>query len=227
MSLFLRPTYIISILIAIAVHEWAHAFAANRLGDPTAQQQGRLTLNPISHIDPIGALMFLIVGFGWAKPVPVNPLYFRSPTRDMAITAIAGPLSNLILAAVAFFILSLLSGVHGVTAMQLLGGTSGGSAAMTIALQILRDSLFVNLALMAFNLLPIAPLDGSNVLRLFIPRRQQDRYEEWLRIGPWVLLTLIIVESFLAVSILSGWVFGIMNAVLTGFEFLANHIIPF
>ncbi len=91
---FLQPTYIIAILIAISVHEWAHAITANRLGDPTAEQQGRLTLNPIAHIDPIGAIMFLVVGFGWAKPVPVNPLYFKHPNRDMALVdkMIADPL---------------------------------------------------------------------------------------------------------------------------------------
>jgi Zn-dependent protease len=210
---FLQPTYIIAILIAISVHEWAHAFAANKLGDPTAEQQGRLTLNPISHIDPLGAFMFLIVGFGWAKPVPVNPLYFRHPTRDMAITAAAGPFSNLILAIVAFIGLTLLTGSPEGSAERLMDAPRG-TAAMTILTMILRDSIFVNLALMAFNLFPVAPLDGSSILRLVIPRRYQDRYEDFVQIGPWILLGLILIESFLRIPLLSLWVHGIMNKVL-------------
>jgi Zn-dependent protease len=219
---FLRPTYIIAILIAIAVHECAHAFAANRLGDPTAENQGRLTLNPIAHIDPLGALMFVIIGFGWAKPVPVNPMYFRHPNRDMAITALAGPFSNLILAAVAFVLLWLTSGTGASSISDLLAGASDFSSGQQVMFQVLRDSLFVNLALMAFNLLPIAPLDGSNILRIAIPRNLQDRYDDWIRIGPWVLLALIIVESFLPVSIISGWVFGIMSFVLSVFGMIVG-----
>ena len=88
---FLNPIFILSILIALSVHEWAHAVAADRLGDSTARESGRLTLNPISHLDPIGTILFLTVGFGWGKPVPVDHRYFRRPKRDMAITAIAGP----------------------------------------------------------------------------------------------------------------------------------------
>lgn len=210
---FLRPTYIIAILIAISIHECAHAFAARRLGDHTAEEQGRLTLNPLSHIDPLGALMFLVVGFGWAKPVPVNPLRFRYPVRDMAITAIAGPVSNLLLAIIAFILLSLLGAVGGGSVLSLLDSDAAASPAVALAVQILDDSLFVNLALMAFNLFPIAPLDGSSVLRLAIPRQHQDRYEEFLRIGPWILLALILFESFLPFPILSLWVHTIMDSV--------------
>lgn len=224
MSQFLNPTYIISILIAISVHEWAHAFVANRLGDPTAEREGRLTLNPVAHIDLIGALMFVIVGFGWAKPVPVNPLYFKKPNRDMALVAIAGPVSNFILAFIAFIGTSLITSANNLSVADLLGGVNTGSAATTVVLQILASSLFVNLALMAFNLLPIAPLDGSNVLRNFIPRRQQDKYDEYLRIGPFILLGLIIAESILPIAIISTWVFTIVNAVLNGFAAVAGLI---
>lgn len=221
MSPFIRPTYIIAILIAISVHEWAHAYAANKQGDPTAEREGRLTLNPIAHIDLLGALLFLTVGFGWAKPVPVNPLYFRHPKRGMAITAAAGPFSNLVLAFIAFFALFFLSGSTAPTVEGLLDAPRG-AAAMTVLLAILRDSLFVNLALMAFNLFPIAPLDGSSIVRLFIPLRMEERYEDFIRIGPWILLALLLFESFLPVPLLSGWVHGIMEAVLTAFGFIAS-----
>lgn len=215
---FLHPTYIISILIAVAVHEWAHAVTAHRFGDPTPEHAGRLTLNPVAHIDPLGALMFLLVGFGWAKPVPVNSSYFRHPKREMALTALAGPFANLCLALIAFVGLSFLSDRPGAgSVFALLSPMREFSVGATLLLQILRSSLFVNLALMAFNLFPIAPLDGSNVLRLFIPWQHERRYEEIMRLGPFILLFLIFFESLLPFRILSGWVHGIMEAVLSLF----------
>lgn len=226
MTPFSIVTQIISILIALAVHEWAHAFTAHRLGDPTARDEGRLTLNPISHIDPLGALMFIFVGFGWAKPVPVNPMYFRRPKSGMALTALAGPFSNLVLAAIAF---SLLAGKAALDVPLLARGdiTAGASTApgMVIFIQILRDSLGVNLALMAFNLLPVPPLDGSNILRMFIPLRWEEQYDKWLRIGPMVLLGIVIVESFTNIPILSLWVGAIQQFVLNGFIAIANTIL--
>lgn len=217
MSHFFSPTFIISVLMAIAVHEAAHAWMARRLGDHTAEEAGRLTLNPISHIDPLGALMFLFVGFGWAKPVPVNPLRFRFPKRDMALTAFAGPLSNFLFAFVLFASIALLAGVSPASVGGLLRDAETASPVLTVLLQILRDSLFVNLALMAFNLFPVAPLDGASVLRLFIPLHLEERYDDFIRIGPFVLLGLILLENFLPIRILSVWVFGIMQAVLSGF----------
>lgn len=222
MSHFIQPTYIISILIAISVHEWAHAFSANKLGDPTAEREGRLTLNPVAHIDLLGAIMFMVVGFGWAKPVPVNPLYFRKPNRDMAITALAGPFSNLVLAFLAFIGLTLLLPGDHFSAMQLLDDTRASSPVLTISIDILRNSLYVNLALMAFNLFPIAPLDGSNIIRIAIPRRHLDRYEDFVRLGPWILIFLLIFESVLPIPVLSGWVMGIVSFVLNGFSTIAG-----
>jgi Zn-dependent protease len=217
MTPFLSPTYILSILIAVAVHEWAHAYAAHRLGDPTAEREGRLTLNPISHLDPLGALMFLFVGFGWAKPVPVNPSFFRHPKRHMAVVALAGPFSNLVLAFVAFLGLALLTN-QSLSLFDLLSPNAEMAPGFKVLAQILGSSLFVNLGLMAFNLLPIAPLDGSNILRMFIPYHLEDRYDDFVRIGPFILLGLLLFESFLPVQILSGWVHNIMSAVLFVFE---------
>lgn len=225
MSPFLTPSYIIAVLIAISVHEWAHAYVAHRLGDPTAEREGRLTLNPLSHLDPIGAILFLIVGFGWAKPVPVNAAYFSHPKRGMALVAAAGPFSNLILAALSFGLLAVLSSSMPGSAMSLLSAETAANPLLSVLMGILQGSLFVNLALMAFNLFPLAPLDGSNVLRAFIPLRYEERYEDFVRIGPFILLGLLVVESFLPIRILSGWVFGIVNAVLEAFLTAASVVL--
>lgn len=215
MNTFVLLTHIISILIALAVHEWAHAFVANKLGDPTAENEGRLTLNPIAHLDLMGTLLFVFVGFGWAKPVPVNPMYFKHPKRGMALTAVAGPFSNLVLATIAFTLLALFPALKEAILTQT-------NPFLTIIGQILHSSVLINLALMAFNLLPVPPLDGSNILRMFIPLRAEERYDEWLRIGPFVLLGLILVESILHIPLLSFWVGGIRDLVIYGLEAIAN-----
>lgn len=207
------PLTIAAILVALTVHEWAHAYAAKKLGDDTAEYAGRLTLNPLAHLDPLGAILFLVVGFGWAKPVPVDVRNFRHPVRDAAIVAFAGPLSNLVLA---FAVM---------VAMQWLGpdgrfpveGSQSTEAIADIAAAFLFYSLRFNLALMAFNLLPIPPLDGSNILRLFLPWRARDRYDEAMRYGPWILLALLLAESFLGVRVISAWVGGVIDLVLAGF----------
>ena len=217
MSPFLNPPYIIAVLIAISIHEWAHAFTATKLGDPTPHNEGRLTVNPIAHIDPLGALMFLVIGFGWAKPVPVNARYFRNPTRGLVLTALAGPFSNLVLALLSFIGLFLLVGPQHFAAEDLLGTPVGFSIVGLFFFQVLASSLFVNLALMAFNLFPIAPLDGSNIVRIFIPRQYEYDYEKFFHYGPYILLALIVAENFLPIHILSGWVLGIMGFVLKVF----------
>ncbi len=221
MSPFLNPTYIISILIALSIHEWAHAYTAYRLGDPTPEHAGRLTLNPIAHLDLLGAILFLTVGFGWAKPVPVDSRYFRHPKRDLSLVAVAGPLSNLILAIIAFAALFFLTGGDILSAFDLLQAPQG-SVGYTVLLQVLQSSLFVNLALMAFNLFPVAPLDGSNIIQLFVPYQYERQYEEFVRVGPYILIGLILFESFLPFQILSGWVYGIIGFVLSVFSLVAG-----
>lgn len=217
MMQFLNPPYIIAVLIALSIHEWAHAFVAWKLGDSTAKHQGRLTINPIAHIDPLGALMFLVVGFGWAKPVPVNAYAFKKIARDTSLTALAGPFSNLVLAFGAFIGLSLLN-IHAGTVNGLLDLSAGGSPFLIILVQILRASLFVNLALMAFNLFPLAPLDGSKILYVFLPDDWHMKYDEFMQYGQWILLFLIFGESLLPFPLLSTWVHGIMGFVLGVFE---------
>ena len=214
-SLATLPVSILAILVALTVHEWAHAFAAKRLGDDTAEAMGRLTLNPLAHLDPVGAILFLLVGFGWAKPVPVDVRNFRHPVRDAAIVAVAGPLSNLVLAFACFAATYAMPNVE-LTPMG--AGLSAGGAVQNIVSVFLVTSVHINLALMAFNLLPVPPLDGSNILRLFVPWRLRDRYEELMQYGPWILLAVIVLESFLRVPILSGWVHAVAGAVLWAFS---------
>ncbi len=218
---FLQPTYLLAALAAITVHEAAHAFAAKRLGDRTAEIMGRLTLNPLAHLDLLGSILFLTVGFGWAKPVPVDPRYLRHPIRDMALVALAGPASNLVLAAVAYLALAAVApALSDVQLMALMDGNGVANPFLAVLLQFLRHSIFVNLALMAFNLLPIAPLDGSKILQPFVPLNWADLYDEFLMRGPYVLLVLILAGDFLALPLLSDWVFGISGAVLAVFEWL-------
>lgn len=218
---FLQPTYLLAALAAITVHEAAHALAAKRLGDRTAEIMGRLTLNPLAHLDLLGSILFLTVGFGWAKPVPVDPRYFRHPVRDMALVALAGPASNLILAALAYLALATVApALSDVQLMALMDGNGVGNPLFSVFLQFLRHSIFVNLALMAFNLLPIAPLDGSKILQPFIPLAWADLYDEFLMRGPYVLLILILAGDFLGLPFLSQWVFGISSVVLSVFEWL-------
>ena len=160
-SMLMYLVRLMIILLINPLHECAHAWSAYRLGDPTAKNRGRMTLSPIAHIDPWGALLLFACGFGWAKPVPVNPRNFKNPRRDMMLTAVAGPLSNLIAAAV------------GVAACQMLGGylpvqESGTLEIVTIMLQYFA---IVNLNLCIFKMVPVPPLDGSRVLTYLLPSK--------------------------------------------------------
>ncbi len=215
---FLNPVYIIALLIALSIHEWAHAYVATKLGDPTPADQGRLTINPIAHLDLMGALLFLTVGFGWAKPVPINPMYFKNHKRDTCLTAIAGPASNLILAFLAMTGLALLGRSVDSSVWSLLQFRSSGPVAQVFLTQLFSASVFVNLGLMAFNLLPIAPLDGSKVLEPFIPLRYSDKYDEFMRIGPYILLALFLGEMLVGLPVLSFWITTIMSWTIQGMQ---------
>lgn len=153
---------IIVLLVAFTIHELAHAVTADYLGDPTPRRMGRITLNPLKHLDPFGTIMLIIAGFGWAKPVMVNPMNMRgNPRTSMAIVAIAGPLSNLVMAAIAavFFRAGLVD-----TNSLFLGNASSLSLA-----NLLIQFLYINLALAFFNLIPVPPLDGSKILFAILP----------------------------------------------------------
>lgn len=180
---------IIVLVVAFSIHEFAHAYIAFKQGDPTAKHQGRLTLDPRSHLDIIGSLALLMFGFGWAKPVPVNPNYLRSgPKAGMAIVAIAGPISNLILAGLgAILIQSLFPLLPVATTATFVGY-------LVFALQlILTEFVAINVLLFFFNLLPIAPLDGFKVLVGLLPYRQSTTLRQLEPAGPFILLALMLI----------------------------------
>jgi Zn-dependent protease len=191
-------------IIAITLHELAHGLAAYYLGDPTAKLAGRLTLNPIAHFDPLGTVMILLIGFGWAKPVPVNPGYLRRPGRDMMWVALAGPAVNLVLAI--FFALLLK------VALLLPSGIADGIA------RLLSFGVTINIILMAFNLIPVPPLDGSRVLAYLLPPDLSMRFQELERYGlipvALVLFVLPMITGISIVGIISSWTIAIFNAVL-------------
>lgn len=185
-----------AILFALTFHEYAHAWAAWKLGDPTARSMGRLSLNPLVHLDPAGTIMLIITvmsgfGIGWAKPVPVDPRYLRNPRKDMLWIALAGPVSNIILAFI-------LVGVF--THMP-----SGGVLTDTLR-QMIRYGIIINLALAFFNMLPIPPLDGSRVLRGLLPPAQAQRYGQLEMYGPILLIGLIIADQMLRLGIIRTWI---------------------
>jgi len=185
-------SHVIVLVVAFTIHEFAHAWTANYFGDTTPEANGRLTLNPLSHLDPMGSLLLIVAGFGWAKPVPINPytLQRRSPAAVMWVS-LAGPFSNLLMAVVASipFRLGVLS-VYDAELAVFTGQGSGGHILPTIP-QILYIFIQINLVLMLFNLIPVAPLDGEKIFEYFLP-------PSWLRIldrirpyGPVILLVLV------------------------------------
>lgn len=165
------------LLFALVFHEYAHAWVAHKLGDPTARYSGRLTLNPIAHLDPFGSLMILFVGFGWAKPVPVDSRYLSNPRIDMMKIAFAGPAANLLLAFVGGTILRT--------------GFVGGSIAMMIYL-----FTQINIMLAVFNMIPIPPLDGSQIFSGIMSRKNPELVYKLQMYGPQILLGLIMIGYF-------------------------------
>jgi Zn-dependent protease len=171
-------------LTSMPIHEWAHAWAAYQLGDDTAARRGRLTINPLAHLDPVGTVSLAIFGFGWGKPVPVNPFRLRGERRKShALVSIAGPLSNLVL--------SMLAAVPFRLGWLSLFGRSAGVSLEGILIQFIS----INLALMVFNLIPFPPLDGSRVLAWLLPRQWAYKLEELERFGgPGLMLGLYLLS---------------------------------
>lgn len=175
------------ILVTITIHEFAHAKVADMLGDPTPRMAGRLTLNPISHIDPIGFLMLIMVRFGWAKPVPINPYNFSDPRRGSLLVSLAGPFSNFIFA----FILARLYRFLPVFYGDLLPA-------------IISYTIWINLALGVFNLIPVPPLDGSHVLEYFLPYHQMENYYRIQQYGFLILVVIILFGSPILIAVIEA-----------------------
>lgn len=209
------------IFLILPFHEWAHAFTASCLGDKGIRQRGRLSLNPLSHIDPIGALMLLLVGFGWAKPVPVDSRYFKNPKVGMAITAFMGPVANLIAALAGLFVF------HTLWCIVPTFFTAGGFGSYVLAF--LQFYIIVNVNLAVFNLLPIPPLDGSKILFVFLPDKAVMffyRYQMFFMIGLIVLLwagPLSYVLTFLS----RGALYGIYQFSTLPFRLFGQSTVPF
>ena len=186
------------IILVMSVHEYAHGVVAKKLGDPTAESLGRLTLNPFKHIDIIGFLMFLIIGIGYAKPVPINSRYFKKPRRDMALVGAAGPISNFLMAILFTGIIKILQVIFSFVPVAALPEWT--PAALGYAFQILGLGVFYNLAFMIFNLLPVPPLDGSRILYAFLPSKALLWVQKYERFFFWGILALFFLSSFLNIS---------------------------
>ena len=172
-----------ALLLAVTVHELSHALVADRLGDPTARRQGRITLNPLPHLDPLGALAFVIAGFGWAKPVPVNAYNLRHPPRDMALVAVAGPISNFLVAFV------------GLVAFRLVARYVETPFLADPVLGVLRFVYLFNLGLGIFNLIPLPPLDGGHFLPYIFTRGSWTLLHQLEQYGPFILILLVMTGA--------------------------------
>ncbi|KAB2333026.1 site-2 protease family protein [Bacillus mesophilum] len=174
------PFVIITLMIAFTVHEFAHAYTAYKFGDPTAKNQGRVTLNPIQHLDPIGTILILIAGFGWARPVPVNRYHFKNPKLAGITVSIAGPLSNLLMAILAFIIF------YG------LGGLGVLPSTPLFVIEFLDTFINLNLVLFVFNLLPLPPLDGYRIIEDLAPANIRAKMTQFEVYGSLIFIILVI-----------------------------------
>jgi Zn-dependent protease len=178
-----------AILFCLTIHEYAHGLIALRLGDPTARNAGRLTLNPLKHLDLIGTISLFLFRLGWAKPVPINPAYFRNPKRDILLSSLAGPAANFLCAIVFGIIIRILFQIF-----------SPNSFWMVIIFMF----FYFNLILGIFNLIPIPPLDGSKILYYLLPRSMAMQYAQLEHYGIFILLGIIIVGQIAGVSIIGS-----------------------
>lgn len=202
---------VLTLVIAFTLHEYAHAWTATRFGDYTAMGAGRLTLNPLSHLDPFGTLMLIVAGFGWAKPVPINPAVIRRNNHAGVMwVSLAGPLANLLMALVAAIPLRL----------KLVDIAQPSGAIFPSAGFFLLTFVLINLTLFIFNLLPLAPLDGEKVLTFFLPGSWQPVFDGIRRYGPVVLLMLVVVGPRLGFDLLSKL---ISEPVMAIARFLINR----
>ncbi|MBD3156837.1 site-2 protease family protein [Candidatus Peregrinibacteria bacterium] len=191
----------VALVVVISIHEAAHAFVAYKLGDDTAKHQGRLTLNPMAHLDPIGTLMIFIAHFGWGKPVPVNPYNFKDPVKDSALVSLAGPASN--------FATALLCSIP----LKYFGG------AMPLAVSnILWTITDLSILLGIFNLLPFPPLDGSKIFAVFVPKKYHARYFTFMQQSQiyfvaFLLIDIVLIRRYLGYSLVWSVLINVFDFV--------------
>jgi Zn-dependent protease len=195
------------ILWALTIHETSHGLAAYALGDPTAKRAGRLSLNPLRHLDPVGTLMLFIARIGWAKPVPIDPRNFRNPVRDIFLTSAAGPVSNFVNGAVLGVILTLF--LAGAPALSV----DKWPVWYQLTYALLFNAMFISFALGVFNLIPVPPLDGSNILWAILPEGPRRRFGAWIaRAGRYISLGILII--FAADFILGIPIFDVIRIIV-------------
>ena len=191
-----------AIILCLTFHEWAHGFVAYKFGDPTAKMAGRLTLNPLKHLDPLGTLMLIFARFGWAKPVPVNPYNFQGDRRSkMTVVAMAGPLANLLFAVVSTVFL------------YLIVDYAPYNSFFVYLYNLTSELVWINIILAVFNLLPIPPLDGSKILGGFLPAKWEAAYYKIERYG--FLILFVFILTGLSGKILTPLVYGMYNLIVT------------
>ncbi len=208
---------IIAILISLPVHEFAHGYCAKLLGDTTAEQQGRLTLNPLKHLDPIGVIAMLTVGFGWANPVPINTSNFTKPKRDMAIVALMGPISNLVLAIIGVCLFKITSIVFIINNSQLW---------LYYFKVFFNYFAIINITLAVFNLIIVPPLDGSRLVIYFLPQKYYDIFMRFEYLGTIVVFALLFFGFLdMPISIASGWFLKVFDWITYPLDILRNFLI--
>jgi Zn-dependent protease len=197
-----------AILLALTIHEYAHGWVASRCGDDTAREAGRLTLNPLAHLDVFGTLMMFFGPFGWAKPVPVNPYRLRQPRRDSILVSAAGPASNVLCAAVVGLLYRVIV-LFDVTSLM-----------HPYILLFLQLAFLLNIGLSFFNLIPVPPLDGSRILMGLLPPSNVGRYLDYMRYAPRVFLVLIIAEWMFHVPLFSAIIYPVFKPYLAFWQFV-------
>ena len=204
------------VIIAICFHELAHGYVSYKLGDPTPRLMGRLTWNPLKHLDLFGSLCLLVFGFGWAKPIQVNPNYYKNRKGGMVLTALAGPMTNFILAFIGCLVVSLITRIMGATVTF---ETEAGYRAFLYIIQFLYYFILLNIGLGSFNLIPFPPLDGSKILMAVLP---EELYMKWMRYERYGHLLLMVI---LYMGLLDGPLSYVQDGIYEILRTAADYLI--